>query len=425
MELKEQIQHYTKAIILLVLSIAIGLVLMLLAFMLPTDKIYTHVEESVKVLEQETNYISLVGDTLDNYTEAIYLNEALVGSKNGLINSALSGYTYRPRNTKDTGRPVEELVAVTKDMSKSYLEPSECRFFNGYEVFLKPALIFFNYQEIRLFNIYAQMLLLGIMCYLLYRKSLSKYIVPIVLSFMLMNPATLAVCMTFSGYYYITLLACIVMLKFNDKWTQKTYFFFFEIIGCMAFYFNMNYFQLVTYGIPITLYFLLNGFPEKVETLVKTMVYFFIAWFLGFAGMMVGKWILYAILCKPNMFKMMFNHMAVRFSPTIDGTNGSRLQAIQSNVVIAIKHERWLFIELLYFAHYIHKFYKEKNLKKKIKKVHVVFLIIMCVIPIIRYVIFANHVLIHACFTYRILVIAVMAINVMLVFVDNNNVESV
>ena len=66
-------------------------------------------------LELETNYYNLdpedVGTRLDNYTDAMYLNEALVGKEPNLIHNALSGNNYIYVGDEDLP-PVENLSRI-------------------------------------------------------------------------------------------------------------------------------------------------------------------------------------------------------------------------------------------------------------------------------------------------------------------------
>ena len=44
---------------------------------------------------------------------------------------------------------------------------------------------------------------------------------PFFLVCLFMNPVTMGLTMTFAGYYYEILVACIIVVKFNDKILEK------------------------------------------------------------------------------------------------------------------------------------------------------------------------------------------------------------
>lgn len=110
------------------------MLLLAIAFMLPTERISSHVASSVEMLKKETDYFSISptisGSQLDNYTDALFLNQALVSHKDtDLIQCILAGYSFNlAEEAEGTGMPVETLAKVIAKPDSRILEDISKRF---------------------------------------------------------------------------------------------------------------------------------------------------------------------------------------------------------------------------------------------------------------------------------------------------------
>lgn len=153
----------TKKIIIYCGCIIVGFLLLVLAYSLPDEPIYQHVRESVSQLETEgihpQVYEGFVESQLDNFTDALMLNIAsdTTYSSNALIAAAANCY-----HTYD-GESVISWLTVNEEESGEASVISYARYWHGYLVILRPLLIIFNYQEIRIINYIVQVLLIMIL----------------------------------------------------------------------------------------------------------------------------------------------------------------------------------------------------------------------------------------------------------------------
>ena len=155
-------------------------------------------------------------------------------------------------------------------------------------------------------------------------------------------------------------------------------------------------------------YYLILGIPSKPLCLIKMSVYFFIVWLVGCIGMMVFKWVVYAVFIDSNIFTEMLD--AFLFRTDID--KGSRLHAIQVNLEMAIGNKWWNAIEIVFVLGNIVQWFRKKG-KPILSWIDILFLAFMLALPLVRYIILANHVTIHNFVTYRLLLIPVMALNIL------------
>ena len=201
----------------------------------------------------------------------------------------------------------------------------------------------------------------------------------------------------------------IVMLIIKKETLEEKGWLVFGITGACAFYFNMNYFQLLSFGMPLIFYFLVVGFPKKVKEMVSVVALLFIPWGIGYAGMMVFKWTVYAITIEPDMFAKMIDHIFMR-----SGTDqGSRWDGVLDNFNVAFGNVWWNIIELSFIVFNIIIYIKRKS-KIYFSATEAMLLLIMIAMPIVRYLIFANHVTIHNWVTYRILMMSVLTFNILI-----------
>ena len=364
------------------------------------------------MLRKETIAFSLTptikGSQLDNYTEAIYLNEALINMKSaGLIDCILSGYVFTPSESFDN--TLETLSKVIAEPETGILSDSSKRFFNGYEIIVKPLLILTDYSGIRQINMFLTLFLSLLMFQLMIRRRLERYIPAVIISLLFIRPLTIALNMTFFGFYVCMLVPCIFILFSKEETLQQRGWLLFGITGAVTYYFNMNYFQLLSFGIPLLFYFLITGTPRKSFDLLKTIAYFFFTWLVGCVGMMVFKWIAYAVLVDLDIFSQMMDTFLFR----TDVDRGSRWQAITINLETAFGSTWWNILEILFMAGNIFGWIKNKKMFA-LSRTNIVLLAVMILIPVGRYFILANHVIIHHWVMYRLLMIPVLTFNILI-----------
>ena len=389
-----------------------GLVLLAAAFLLPADRISENVRKSVPVLSQETDYFSVTpgieGTRLDNFTEAIYLNEAMVSTKDaGLLECILSGYQFNPADS--TGLQVEKLSKAVADPEGNTLSAESKRFFNGYETVVKPLLLLTDYSGIRQINLFAGFFLTLLLLYLMMKRGLQVYILPVVVSLLFIRPLTLMLNMTFFGFYVCMLIPCIFILLSKKETLEKKAWLLFGITGAATYYFNMNYIQLLSFGIPMIFYFLVTGVPEKPAALLKTAVYLFIVWLVGCVGMMVFKWIAYALLINSNIFSQMKDYFLMR----TDVDKGSRLSAVRANLETAFSSTWWNVTEIVFIGATAAGWIRHRK-KLSLPVQEILLMAVMAALPVGRCFILSNHVINHYWVTYRLMMIPVLAFNILI-----------
>ena len=391
-----------------------GLVLLALAFLLPAGPIAEHVGASVSTLYNEGVYFSvtpkLAGTQLDNYTEALYLNQALISTQDAnLVDCVLSGYQRTSLSYTGDGNTVQNLADVTENAEDTVLDEENKRFFNGYTAAVKFLLLFTHYSGIRQINLYASLFLLLILLALMIRRGMKHYTLPVIVSLLLIHPVSMALNMASFGFYACMMIPCICMLLMKKETLEQKAWLLFGITGAATYYFNMNFIQLLSFGIPILFYFLITGIPEKTLKMIGKTAGLFFAWMTGLVGMMVFKWAVYAVVKDPGVFREMLDQFFFRAGES----EGGRIDAIMRNVSVAFENKWWNLLELVFIVYTVIRMIRNKT-RLSVSLPEIVLPAMMILLPAARYFILSNHVLVHTWTTYRLLMIPVLAVNLML-----------
>lgn len=393
-----------------VITGTVVLALMAVAFLFPTGEMKAHVRNEMEMFDQKDIYFNLTGEPgelHDNHVEAEYLNMALVSVKDAdLLSCVLSGYHYIQA---DPAKVVDNLnAAVTDPESVTVLDVYK-RFFNGQIIYLKPLLRLTGYSGIRTLCLYSCLLGTVLLGFMMYRRGLGVYIAPVMLSVQFICPLAAWMSMAFSGIYMCMLIPCLAMLKMKKETLKKRGWLIFGITGSITFCINVNYFQLITFGVPALMYLLLAGLPEKPAELLKTILDFFAAWMIGYAGAMVFKWGVYSAAMGKNIFGDMISHALWRSGEE----EGSRVQTVLTNARIGFGNFWWILTEAAFIGWTLVRWKKER-VKVSYSAAEILLLLVMILFPVCRFAVLANHSMLHSYFVYRILMIPVLAFNLLL-----------
>ena len=383
-------------------------VLMALTYLLPTGGMKENTKAAFPIFEQEGLYYPTEGPkgtVRDNFIDAMFMDQAIVGAGDAdLLKCVLNGYDW---SYQDPARTTENLKAAVTDPGSVTLVNTEHRFVNGHVALVKLLLLVLNYSSIRIFGICLCVLLTALLGWLMYKRGFGRYILPLLLAVWFLRPLTMGMNIQFTIQYVCAIVPCILMFAVKKGTLEKRAWLFFSVAGAVMFCFNMNYFQLIGFGMLFMLYLLIVGFPEKPGKMFLKILDFLVAWMAGYAGAMVFKWAFYALAIDGSMFSEMFRHMMMRSAED----ESSRLGAVWFNTKIAFG-SLWFWIpEALFLAWTLWR-RKKAGLKLfSFTPAEILLLVAMLLIPVGRLAILANHSYVHAWFTYRVFMLPVLACN--------------
>ena len=383
-----------------------GFLMMCFVHLLPTKIMDKHVAESKGVFEQEGVYPQLMAGhldaRLDNWTDAIMLLVAAYdGEGTAFTESMRNGY-WRV-NGKN---PAESLVELYSGGKEGSSVVSYARYWHGYEIFLKPMLLFFNYQEIRYVMVAVQICLFGVVIVLFTLRNMIKEMIPLILTYLFLNPAVLLLSMQMSQIWILVLIQFIFILYFDKAYQSNTDIWInhFFMIGCLTSFFDFLSYPLVTLGITGT--FLICRNLDKIQKQLVSFLKISVAWGCGYVFMWIGKWVLGSMILKRNVIKDAVSVFRTRAGYETASEEFTYFDVLSRN--LSVRKDFLYAILILIVVCMIFGIHH----KVKIQLNHL-FFIIFALFPFGWYLIATNHSYIHYWFTYREMAITVYALSLM------------
>lgn len=396
-----------KTIVALILGLMAATILMLLINLLPEKAMKQHITESVKVMEQEQDYHEvipgMISSRLDNFTDSIMLVSSAHKAETGLIDRTMNGYRVLYE-----GKTPSETLAAYGTGEEGYSVSPYSRYWHGYQIILKPLLLFFNYQEIRYLNMCLQFLLIIGIVIEMVKKKMGIYIFSYMVMLFSLMPFSIGLSLQFSSVFYITNIAVYVLLKwFEIIKEKKNFFLFFLIVGMFTSFMDLLTYPLVTLGIPLVFYFLLMEKKTLLYNVIKTVKYSII-WAIGYIGMWSGKWIIGSILLRKNIITDAIDALLNRTSSETADASFTHWSVIEKNTGAMFSTPvKLLFLGTLLILLVVLICKTIRDRKNYFANWH--YLLIACM-PIAWYIVAANHSYMHFWFTYRELSILIFAV---------------
>ncbi|WP_342758670.1 hypothetical protein [Kineothrix sedimenti] len=413
----------------LVICIIAGTLLILAVYILPTASMKENVARSSSVFDYEGIYPQLANGykytQLDNYTDSIMLGAAIYGEGGSLLDEAMNNYHI----DCDDLSPTLALTNYANNADFDYYAVSYARYWHGYLVPLKIFLLFFEYTDFRVFNFIMQSILICIIVSLFYKNNIQKNLLAFGSALIVLNPLTAALSLQYSSIYYIILLSSIYLLYIYYKRQHLEFSHFCTLLfftGVITSYLDLLTYPLSSFGILMTLYIILNNRINSKKHYVNDFMKGLITWGCGYFGMWMGKWSVGSLLLQSNIFSDALNQAMFRTSSSVGVVeNTSRMDAIIKNFGVLMK---WPFVGMgimicLYFI-------KDLTFKKnRISNIFIneistiVAFLLISVLPIMWFLVFANHSQEHYWFTYKILSISCFSLLSLLIFIKEKYVN--
>ena len=300
------------AVLHVFLSVTLGVLLLCLACLIPTERIEEHVRESaLETIAEEGAYpviTKIATSTLDNYTDSLMLSEAVYsGPENALEKAMLA-----PRkDAEPNGFPNHALVIWAETENDSEIETSSYyrHYWHGFLLLLKPLLLFLDYAQIRVLNGIAQTALTLAIAMLLWRRGKKAFILPYLLSIAMLMPLAMAKSLQFSACFYVFSLAGIAVLLHKKR--ERTWLIFLYAGIGTAFFDYLTY-PVSTFGVPAILALILSADQDQGK-LAGRLLGFLLAWSAGYGLMWGGKLVAGTLLLGENFLGSSAEHMAFWF----------------------------------------------------------------------------------------------------------------
>ena len=390
----------------------------------PREWIQKNTEESASILKSLGNPSRVLNTLFDNDTDTLMINNAYSMDPNNTLESALLGRrNYLPEKQQTVYQDMyvesnvqteenyviqDQLIrTVNNNISESF---EYARYWHGYVAFLRPLLIFLNFNEIRALSTGLLAFLALIALMLLYKRIKFKYCFVIILALLcseyFIMGFTLQGLMTFVISMISTIIICI---RFDKIKNIGLYFFSIGMVTC---YFDLLTHPIITLGIPMIIYLLIKQEKGKIslKEAIKIIVKNTLLWGMGWIITNLTKWIIVDILYNRNLIYKSIMQFIFRSLGTSE-ENLAWYMGLSNNWNWAFRHTLMFFTTLIFYVIYtLIRNYKNItiNVKQAIPYLMISFM------PIAWFMVMVNHTWFHFWFTWRNLILFYIGIGIFL-----------
>lgn len=391
-----------------ILAILAGILLLSAVCAMPSGAMDRNMQASAGVFEEEGIYPVLFpwcNSRLDSTTDALILLISACDTEDSPVTQAMSG-TWNTLSTAETASNVLAQhygAGVPFDGSEPYYQ-----YWHGYQVIIRPLLCVLNYSGIRILNGILQTGLLIILCSLMIRCGLKRYILPYLVCVAMLMPVALAMSLQFSSCYYILTLGSIAILLARDHLDQKDGVIFLYI-GIATAYFDFLTYPAATLGIPAVFYCCIRKNSPVRDAFCRGVKVCF-SWAVGYGLMWAGKWLFGSLILRKNILAIASDKVTERSSG--DGNMLHNIHAALSANIKTFLHTPVSILVILLAV--IFCIVLLRQLRRKQQTVchaaSVIFpFLVLAIVPIAWYLVTSQHAVIHYWFTNKALMVSVFA----------------
>lgn len=304
----------------------------------------------------------------------------------------------------------------TKMLKDNHKTESYSRYWQGQTIYLRPLLLLINVKNIYLINIIIFFILFAILLIKLFKINKVLFI-SFFLATISINMFIVPFCFEYIFPFLIAFIGSIYLLKMIKN-NSKNLDILFLLLGIVTCFFDFLTCETITLTLPLFIYIYLKIVNNKKINLKEIIKYCFL-WISGYGFMFFTKWIIDCIYFGSDFYKIIFDKAVVR---VVDKTK-SFLGVIFANYLKIIKcifplnkfkYSLTISVAIILLTIYYYIF----NISNKRKFIP---LILISLIPIVRFFILSSHTNRHYFFVYRailpmIMLFIILTVNLMLNF---------
>ena len=380
-------------------------------------------KENPDIIERNTSYKR---EYIFNYTNALMLNTAFsIDESKPLESFLLNRNNFIPGITEKLNEDTQYgLISLSnndyyqnqaeayynlthEDNNKTIKESFEyARYWHGYLVILRPALVFLSYEKIENISMACFVILLIICTVLMWKKVDKMSAFLFFLSFIAMNVFYTSGSINEIACFIIMLISSIYIILRHERTEHIPLIFI--IIGSVTNFFDLLTLPLLTFAIPACIYFLMCSKDEQ-GSFKKYMILFInigLAWLIGYGITWIEKWVLVDLICNRNVTGIALKQIIYRMSSSDGRTEFTYSYVLSEN-------KKFLGNQVIYFAAIVSAaimgagIIRNRNTKLKINPSELLIFLIIAILPFIWYIALKNHSAMHARYTHRLVFISI------------------
>lgn len=396
--------------------------LLLASAYIPQNIVYENVLQSAEYFKEAPLFEHCAGNfenyKRDNYADCISTNIAWhFGEAHPFYSVVTADYAY------DADRNVNETF-YDNVVNSSGETISYSRYWHGSAGVLRILLCFTNIENIRIMLMAVGLLLNVAAVVCMWRKEKKALAITYVLGFLLVNAGFALSCLEYGFVFLLMPIAVLMLLLLKGEQRDDTAIRIFMIIGILTAFFDFLTTETLTFTIPFVIYYVASYRENKKQQNWFLFIRCGVNWCIGYAGMFLLKWILAATVLGKEAFLDALGMAAERIGGEVSlsaSLAGEQAGLTERLLGIWIRNVGCLFwgttdmsvktvtIATVVVAVGLGVFwYLARKEKSQFAKGGV--LIVVAIIPYIRFLALSNHSFIHYFFTYRAQMVTVMVI---------------
>ncbi|PHV72215.1 hypothetical protein CS063_01700 [Sporanaerobium hydrogeniformans] len=387
--------------------------LLILTAQIPRSSIESNSQKSATYLDEKEALFHTVVEgqkltTIDNYADTILLNIVYSLDVQHPLESVLLASYYKEewQNANEAYR-----AAVTK-----HKPPNQpyTRYWHGQIIFLRPLLLFLDIRGIRWINAVVMTALLSWLGVLLIKKQQKLLLGAFIIGFISVGGVMVPWCLEYISTFILMLGVSIAALFMEDRGDEKLLPLFFTA-GMLTSFFDFLTTETITLTMPLVMVLcirqrkgVLKDFKSGFSLSIKAGA----LWAGAYALMWLSKWSISTLVLKTNIFKEALEQAQVRAVGDVASSLADQwIGAVFRNIALLVPFnfgKTYGEVILLILGAAFAMFCLLFLYKKKQQETWFLYLMMLIgLVPYIRYSVLSNHSYLHYFFTYRAQIVTV------------------
>lgn len=382
---------------------------------IPRDAIKDNIIESSDTFFEimRKNVVDEEYKTQHVYADSMLLNIIYYIDNDHPVKSTMEAKYFSHEQGEAISFDVATTIEQNPEANTQYI-----RYWHGSMSIIRPLLVFFNIEQIYIISA----IVLGILAIILLIKvrKIKELVVALLLGFIMCFVWIVPFCIEYTWVFLIMLITSLIAIHLEKK--NKKPNILFLVTGMLTCYFDFLTNEIITLFVPLLILLTIRYKENKITNFkegIKACIMPVILWTIGYIGMWISKWILASIILNVNALDFVTSYAMRRI-------NGQEeIQGIITGFDTIKRNFMTLFpVKYLIENHYIIPILvciigstivliRKKNLKELWFSG---LLLLIALVPYIRYIVIRNHSYVHYFFVFRTQIIAIIAIVLAIVY---------
>lgn len=402
---------------------------------IPQSAIEENSQQSAEYFQKHELFPTIGGDRLnmraDNYADVILFNVIYNTDTENVLDSMIRDSYYSPID-QEVNQSYHDTVFDKKAPDTEY-----SRYWHGSQLFIRPLLTVTDISGIRIVLGGLFVALSILLCILLIWKKQYRAAVVYVLAALLVQCWMIFFSLEYVFSFLVMAGVCLAAFCLGRKGYDSRWEWKITVLcaasGAVTCFFDFLTAETITYTVPMVLMLLIRKKEERLEPMaveVKRLFKWGVSWLFSYGAMFAAKWLLVLATMGKAAFVDALSNAAYRIEGvvTIDGQGlGNVAGPMQRIIGLLLRNLACLFpvgsgismaailglvagvLFLLLAVFYLFR-------KEQFDGRFVVLLLLIGLIPYLRFLCLSNHAYIHYFFTYRAQMATIMALAGILAF---------